>query len=132
MVESYLTDRFYTSASAQLLERYLTSASTTSFASAAVDRLITNSSRRQLDAFFEVTPALTLRGGHRYEWGDASVRSSSFLAEPLQAGRLSRQVGLAGINYRLAAVLRLNVDFENASMEGASAGPDREWHALRK
>ena len=119
VIESYLTDRFHNSASAQLLEQYLTGASTTSFASEAVDRLVTNNSRQQLDGFFDVTPSLTLRGGHRYEWGDATVRSSSYLSEPLQAGRLSRQVGIAGINYRLSAVLRLNADFEGASTSHA-------------
>ena len=119
VIESYLTDRFHNSASAQLLETYLTGVSTTSFASAAVGRLVTNNSRQQLDAFFDLGPSLTLRGGHRYEWGDASVRSSSFLAEPLQAGRLSRQVVIAGMNYRLGTVLRLNTDVENASTSRA-------------
>lgn len=119
IVESYLTGRLQSSASGRLLEQYLTGAGTQSFASTAVDRLETADSVQQLDAFFDITPSLTLRGGHRYQWGDATVRSSSFLSSPWQVGRLSRNVGMGGVAYRMASALRLSADFEGANTSQA-------------
>jgi hypothetical protein len=118
MVSSYMTDRFHNSASAQFLEQYLTGSSTSSFTRTGLDRLVTNDSRQQLDAFFDISSSLTLRGGYRYQWGDASVRSSSFLTSPFEEGRLSRHTGIAGISYRKPS-FRLTADFEGASTSQA-------------
>ena len=95
IVESWFTDRFHDAA-----------------------RLEVNYSQVQSDAFFDVTGKLTLRGGHRYAWGDAGIRAPT-LPGPA-SGELRRHVGLGGINYRLSQKLLLNADYE------ASAG-DRSY-----
>jgi hypothetical protein len=143
LVHLYRTDRFETSASARLLERYLTAAPA-ALASGAFDRLAVNESRGELDAFFEATRSLTLRLGYRRQWGDATVRSSTFSGEPFGAGRLSRQSGAAGVAYR-TRLFRFNADLERAGTSEAyfrnslrdyskvrarvSYNPDRDWRA---
>ena len=120
IVEAWSTDRFHNSATSQLLTQYLTGGVTTSLSNSGLDRLVTNDSRQQIDAFFDVTASLTLHGGHRYQWGDASVRPSALLTAPIvAAGSLRRQIGTAGVAYRLAGVLRMNADFEAASTSRA-------------
>ena len=133
IVEAWSTDRFHDTATAQLLSQYLTGASATaSFASAGTDRLTTNDSRQQIDVFFDLTTSLTVRGGHRYQWGDASVRASNLAAAPTAAGRLSRHAGMAGLNYRVASLLRLNADYERATTERAHFRSSlRDYQKLR-
>ncbi len=119
IVEAWNTERFHNSATGQLLAQYLTGTVTSSLSTTSIDRLVTNDSRQQIDAFFDVTGALTLHGGHRYQWGDATVRASNLASAPFEAGKLSRQIGVAGIAYRMAGVLRMNADFEAASTSRA-------------
>ena len=58
IMESWFTDRFH-------------NAST-------FDRLVWNQSQQQLDVMVEASRWLTLRGGHRYTWGDGSSRGAFF------------------------------------------------------
>lgn len=79
------------------------------------DRLEVNYSQNQAEALVEVTDRLTLRGGHRYTWGDAGVRApniASFLG--LEEGELRRNTALAGVSYRLGQRVSANVDAEIA------------------
>jgi hypothetical protein len=64
----------------------------------------------------DLTSKLTLRGGYRYVWGDASdvVLPASGLAG-LDRGRIRRNVALAGIAWRPFQKVSINVDFEDGS-----------------
>src|ERR1035438_1468974 len=76
---------------------------------------VTNS-REQVEAIFDVTKKLTLRGGFRHEWGDATVRAGVLdQSGTLASGALKRNVGLAGATIRPWRKLSLNVDYEGAS-----------------
>jgi hypothetical protein len=133
VVEFYSTDRFHNSASAQLVELYLTGTTTRTVANNSVDRLVTNDSRQQLDAYFDVTNSLTLHAGHRYQWGQATVRSSHYLSPAYEAGQLRRQVGMGGISYRWKSAVRASADFEGATTSRAyfrtSLRDYRKFHA---
>jgi len=79
------------------------------------DRLVTNYNRQQIDAFFDVTSRITLRGGHRYEWGDAQVRAPKlYPSRGLDTGELKRNVGLFGANFRATKKAVINFDYEGA------------------
>ena len=57
-----------------------------------------NYNRQQTDVFFDVTSKLTVRGGYRYVWGDATVLAGTLSQTgPLASGELNRNVGLAGV-----------------------------------
>jgi len=62
---------------------------------------------------------LTLRGGYRYVWGDATTDATPFLnpAGTLEYGQLKRNVGLAGINFRLSEKLSFNADYEGGDSD---------------
>jgi hypothetical protein len=75
-----------------------------------------NNNRQQVEAIVDVTGKITLRGGYRYEWGDATVRAGNLSQSgTLANGALKRNVGLAGATIRPWEKLSLNVDYEGAS-----------------
>src|ERR1019366_8158157 len=50
---------------------------------------------QQVEAIFDVTGKITLRGGYRYEWGDATVPAGNLSQSgTLASGALKRNVGL--------------------------------------
>jgi hypothetical protein len=72
--------------------------------------------RQQVEAIFDVNNRITLRGGYRHEWGDATVVAGTFSQSGfLATGALSRNVGLAGATIRPIRKLSLNLDYEGAS-----------------
>jgi hypothetical protein len=119
VVESILTDRFHNASSTVLAEQLLfgtTAAKTTEqVALVAADRMVYNFNRQQVDVIVDLTSRLSLRGGHRYEWGDAQVRSGSLNLAGSDAGELKRQVGLVGVNFRPLRKLNLSLDYEQAA-----------------
>jgi hypothetical protein len=119
VVESILTDRFHNASSIVLGEQLFfgTTAARTSEQTvlATADRLVYNYNRQQVDVIADITSRLTLRGGHRYEWGDAQVRSGSLNPAGREVGELRRQAGLAGANFRPWQKLNLSLDYEQAA-----------------
>lgn len=115
--QSWFTDRYHVSSATSLTQLLNTSPEFLTDV-AVSDRLELDFSRHQVDVLYDVGSKVTLRGGHRYEWGQGSLRASS-LAWGTQSetgrsqGDLRRHVGLAGAAVRvLDGRLRLNADFE--------------------
>ena len=97
ILESWFTDRFH-------------NAST-------YDRLVWNQSQQQLDVMVEASRWLTLRGGHRYTWGDGSSRGALFSTSGMNGtdyNKLSRQTFTAGATVRLRPKLTVFGDAEIA------------------
>lgn len=119
VVESILTDRFHNASSAVLAEQLFfgTGANRTIESSGlnSLDRMVYNFNRQQFDVIVDLSSKLTLRGGHRFEWGDAQVRSRSLDTRASEAGELRRQVGLAGASFRPLQNLTLSLDYEQAA-----------------
>jgi hypothetical protein len=119
IIESISTDRLHTAGAGVLTNEILQPAS------AAVvipgnDRVVLNYNQQQLDALFDITSRLTLRGGWRYVWGDAKVPASTLSPTPgLESAQLRRQVGLAGLTYRWGQKLSTNFDFEGSATDHA-------------
>ncbi len=112
--ESIMTDRLHSGSSLLLnFAAFSGAAAGTPVVTNFADRLVTNYNRQQADGFVDLTRKLTLRGGHRYEWGDATVRSGNLnpSGQP-ESAELKRHVGIAGFNFRPARGWVVNGDYE--------------------
>ena len=77
-------------------------------------RQVVNYNQQQVEALVDVTNKVTLRGGYRFVWGDATVRAGQLdPAGPLQSRDLRQNVALAGATVRPWQKLSFNVDFES-------------------
>jgi hypothetical protein len=101
ILESWMTDRLHQSASTGAV---LTGLPDVEY------------SRQQIEVLYDITRRLTVRGGHRYVWGTASVLAPLvFTARGIETGELRRHAGLAGLTYRAAQKLSFSVDAEAGS-----------------
>jgi hypothetical protein len=122
VIESFMTDRMHNAGFGLLTETLLLSANNSRVLPAVGvdDRLVLNYNQQQLDVLFDVTSRITLRGGHRYVWGDATTRAGQLSAiGNLESGELKRQVGLAGVTARPLQKLFLSADYEGASSDSS-------------
>lgn len=119
VVESFMTDRLHNATAALLAEQFLVSGrpiDTTNLPQ--TDRLVMNYSRQEVNVIADLLPFLTLRGGHRFVWGDSSTRTGAVNPFPgVEMGELRQHVGLAGLTVRFAQKLSANVDFEGAAAD---------------
>jgi hypothetical protein len=120
MVESLMTDRLHNATSALIAEAVLFPGVTTAEQQRAflTDRLVYNYHRQELNAFFDVTSRIMLRGGFRYVWGDSrysAPRLNPFRAE--ERGEIEQKVGIAGVNVRWSQKISFNGEFEAASSD---------------
>ena len=113
IIQSWYTDRFHVSSGSTLVQM-LNTRSEAELEDVAIRTLIFNYNQHQVDVIFEAHPRVTLRGGHRYVWGDTVVpeASLSFRPEPGNEGEVRRHVGLAGLSLRAASRLTFSMDFE--------------------
>lgn len=115
IVESWMTDRLHNASGTFLNAQIAVTAPLTSF-----DRLAVNYNEHRLDVIYDLTTRITLRGGHRYVWGDALVPASlPRRDEGVAAGELRRHSALAGVTLRPVAKLSFNADLETASGDRA-------------
>jgi hypothetical protein len=121
VVESLSTDRTHNAGFGLLAETLLLGGGSQALPNVALnDRLVLNYNRQQVDLFFDLLPRLTLRGGYRFVWGDASVRAGQLSQiGGLESGEVRQQVGLAGLTFRTTQKLSFNVDYEGASSSRA-------------
>jgi hypothetical protein len=85
----------------------------TAVATALPDLQVVNYNQNQVDAIFEAAPRVTLRGGYRDVWGDATVRAGQLSQTgSFASGDLNRNVALAGAYFRPLNKMRVNLDFE--------------------
>jgi hypothetical protein len=135
ILESWTTDRMHDSGSALLVDQLvLTQAAPVAnpvadtpgkqgeppvtLNSAEMQQFVATYNQQEIDLLFDVTPMLTLRGGHRYIWGDttapASITVNGSTDATTEIGKLRRHVALAGVTFRSKARLRAGVDFESS------------------
>jgi len=119
IVESWLTDRLHSAGSAgssQLLSGVGISRPMTALLASSI---ATNYNQQEIDVFFDATSKLTLRGGYRYVWGDASdaILPPAGLASAEQ-GQLRRNVGLGAVTFRPSHRLSITGEAEGGSSGG--------------
>ena len=120
IIESWMTDRYHDAASPLAAEQILLTPKTLGpdLVTAPNYTQVVNYNQQQTDVLFDLTSKLTLRGGYRYVWGDATVLAGQFSQSgPLASGQLSRNVGLAGLTFRPSQKLSVNLDYEGASSD---------------
>jgi hypothetical protein len=112
IVESWLTDRLHDAGSAQSTQSFL-------LASALATTLASNYSQEAIDVFFDATPKLTLHGGYRYVWGDASYAflPPEGLASSAQE-QLRQNIGLGSATFRPSQKISVTGEVEGASSSG--------------
>jgi hypothetical protein len=138
IIESLTTDRQHDSAFGlfnQLLLPALTgnTAPVDTTVSALSPKQIVKYNQAQTDVLFDVTSKLTLRGGHRYLRGDASVLAGNLSQSgPTVAGELHRNVALAGATVRASEKLSANFDYEVSSSDRVYFRTSlNEYHKVR-
>jgi hypothetical protein len=113
IIESWITDRYHDAAFGLLATALFTGAVPTNETLASPERQIVNYNQQEIDAIYDVNNRLTLRGGYRYVWGDATVRASELSQTGnFASGQLRRNVALAGASFRVFEKLRANLDYE--------------------
>jgi hypothetical protein len=118
VIESISTDRLHDASSASLTQNAITPPVAPQIAD-FTDRLVWNYNQQQIDVLCDLTSKITARGGYRYVWGDGLTRGSFISGLPTESGQVRRQVGLAGLNYRMGRGISLNIDYEGASGDRA-------------
>ena len=110
IIQSWLTDRFHVAGGSLLSQTYDTTPET-EIERQRSNLLVLNYNQHEIDVVFDVNRMLTVRGGHRYVWGDADIPPSTLGLSPNSA-EVRRQVGLAGANLRFGSKFSLSADFE--------------------
>lgn len=115
IVESWMTDRYHDVPTSLVATAPLPSAAVVS--SFGYPQFV-NYNQQQTDVLFDLTPKITLRGGYRRVWGDATVLAGQLSQlGNLESGKLERNIGLATITFRLSQKLTANVDYDGASSD---------------
>lgn len=117
VVEYWMTDRFHNASDALLVENLLLAGAPLTDQQLLNDRMVLNTNRDEVDAYYDVTSKLTLRGGYRFEWGDADVRAPILTGLAMESASLRRNVGIAGFNYRIGQKFRVTGDAEGSSSD---------------
>ena len=121
IVESLMTDRYHTNSAATAFEQLLTGPAFSQTTSGGVAGALLSQdlnytyNQNQVDAFYDLTRKLTLRGGYRQVWGDAQFRAPVLSYSTVESGRLKRSVGIAGAQYRAGQKLSFSTEFEASS-----------------
>jgi len=120
IVESWLTDRLHDSGAAASIQTLTNSTLSEQMNALLTSSLATNYNQAEIDLFFDAASRLTLHGGYRYIWGDASdaILPLEGLAGPEQ-GKLRRNVGIGGITVRPSQKISISGETEVASSGGA-------------
>ena len=116
ILPSWMTDRMHTNGSSVSSQNLTTASGPLAIDALLSSALVTNYNQTEITLMYDVTSKITLRGGYRYVWGDASdvVLPVSGLVG-LEQGKIRSNVALAGAVWRPFPKLSLNADFEGAS-----------------
>jgi hypothetical protein len=122
IVESWTTDRFHDAGYGLFTQQFLNTLSQPAQLGAEASTLnpvqVVNFNRQQVDVFFDISSKLTLRGGHRYTFGDTTVRAGDLSQSgSFASGKLERHVGLAGASFRPVQKLWFNLDYEASNSD---------------
>jgi len=119
IIENWMTDRYHDAAVGLFSTTFLGDFSAPRpQSSSQPDFQVVNYNQNQVDAIYDLTGKITLRGGFRHVWGDASVLAGQLSQTgTFASGQLSRNVGLAGATLHPLAKLRVNLDYEGSSSD---------------
>jgi hypothetical protein len=115
IVESWMTDRYHDASFGFFVAQFVPAASQQT---SQPEQQVVNYNQQQIDVIFDLTSKVTLRGGFRHVWGDATVAAGSLSQTGnFASGELRRTVGLAGATIHPSQKLRINLDYEGAASD---------------
>jgi hypothetical protein len=117
IIQNWMTDRYHDASFGMLT---IAPTIATGGAISSLNPLqIVNYNQEQLDVLYDLTSKLTVRGGYRYIWGDATTPATPFLNPPgtLESGQLKRNLWMGGINFRASENLSFNLDYEGGDSD---------------
>ena len=120
ILESWMTDRYHDAAAPLFADELILAppSSTQNLLTSLNYSQVVNYNQEEVDAFLDLTRKITLRGGYRYVWGDATVVASQLSQTgTLALGNLQRNIGLGGLNFRASEKLAFILDYEGASSD---------------
>jgi len=120
IVESWMTDRYHDTAFGLFTQvvQPLGSSTLVSNSTALPNEQVVNYNQQQIDLMYDFTSKLTVRGGWRYVWGDATVLAGQLSQSGnFASGQLKRQIGLGGVTFRPWDKLSMNFDYEGSSSD---------------
>ncbi len=114
VLPSWMTDRMHTNGSSVSQQNLTTSTGLLPIDTLLGSALSTNYNQAELNLMFDLTPKITLRGGYRYVWGDATdvIMPIAELAG-LETGKIRQTVLIGGIAWRPFPKLSFNGDIES-------------------
>lgn len=117
VIPSWLTDRMHSSGSSVGQQNLTAASGSVSIASLLNAALVSNINRAGMDVFVDITRRITLRGGYRYEWGNASdvILPIAELVTGLEEGKIRRSIWIAGLAWRPVQNAWVNLDLEDGS-----------------
>ncbi len=119
VVENWMTDRLHDAGSAASAQTLISAGSPIPFSALLDSMLASDYSQEAIDIFYDAGSKLTLRGGYRYVWGDASY---AFLPPAglvsADQEQLRQNIGLGSATYRPSQKISLTGEFEGASSSG--------------
>ncbi len=112
--ESWETDRFHTTGLNTLRSlQFFTPTASSPLTLTGSERLEVSRHRQQIEAVWDVGRQLSIRGGHRYEWGRSLMKASSYSAgAPYVRLEMERQGGVFGFVLRPVQRVTLTGDLE--------------------
>jgi hypothetical protein len=119
IVESFMTDRMHTAGNVNALSG--SPEPSTEGVLWVPERLVVNYNQNQLEALFDITQRLTIRGGHKYIWGDSVSRAPSLASDLRQFDESKLEINalLAGLTYRITQKFSVYADLEVANGDRA-------------
>ena len=113
ILPSWMTDRMHTNGSSVSSQNLTTATGPLAIDALLSSALATNYNQTEISLMYNVTPKITLRGGYRYVWGDATdvVLPVSGLVG-LEQGKIRSNVVLASAAFRPFQKFSLNAEFE--------------------
>jgi hypothetical protein len=119
ITESWLTDRLHNGGNSSSVQTFVPPGGVSPISQLLAASLATNYNQTETNLFFDAGAHVTLRGGYRYVWGDASdaVLPQEGLAQPEQT-KLRRNVGLGAVTWRPSAKFLASAEAEIASSGG--------------
>jgi hypothetical protein len=120
VTESWMTDRMHQSGNSSSAQTIVPANGVAQTAELLAASLVSNYTQSETQVYVQVTNRLTLRGGYRSVWGDASdaVLPQGGELSGIEHATLRRNVGLGGIVYHAAKKLTLTAEAEDAYSTG--------------
>lgn len=120
IVESWLTDRLHNASSATSNQTFTAPSTSLQMATLLTSSLVNNYNQEQVDAFYDATSKLMLRGGYRYVWGDANDATLPVAGlVSSDHATLRRNVGIGGFTFRPLKRLSITGEAEAGTSSGS-------------